>query len=108
MNIVEFLLLEEFPQRSVLIRGASRCAISGTPAGMFRYPVERLFGELCSELAYARIEAIITAGLHEYLDRLQTRMNQVGNGISETFFAARGAPPVRKVKRRRSAVSFAV
>ena len=28
-------------------------------------------------------------GLHEYLDRLQTKMNQVGNGISETFFAAR-------------------
>ena len=32
-------------------------------------------------------------GLHEYLDRLQTKMNEVGTGISETFFAARGAPP---------------
>jgi uncharacterized alpha-E superfamily protein len=111
-HIVEFLLLEnEFPRaiKYCLVRARESVhAISGTPAGMFRHPVERLFGELCSELAYARIEAIITAGLHEYLDRLQTKMNQVGDGISETFFAARGAPPVRKAKRRRSAVPFAV
>jgi len=111
-RIVEFLLLEnEFPRaiQYCLVRARESVhAISGTPAGMFRHPVERLFGELCSELAYARIEAIMTAGLHEYLDRLQTKMNEVGDGISETFFAARGAPPVRKVKRRRSAVPFAV
>ncbi len=34
-------------------------------------------------------------------------MNQVGNGIYETFFAARGAPPVRKkAKGRAAAASF--
>ena len=109
-RIVEFLLLEkEFPRavQYCLVRArASVHAISGTPAGMFRHPVERLFGELCSELAYARIEAIITAGLHEYLDRLQIKMNEVGTGISETFFAARGAPPVRKAKGRRAVAPF--
>ena len=102
-RVVEFLLLEkEFPRaiQYCLVRARESVhAISGTPAGMFRHPVERLFGELCSELAYARVEAIIAAGLHEYLDRLQTKMNQVGNGISETFFAARGAPPVRRKRR---------
>ncbi len=112
-RIVEFLLFEtEFPRaiQYCLVRArGSMHAISGTPAGMFRYPVERLFGELCSELAYARIETIITAGLHEYLDRLQTKINQVGNGISETFFAARGSPPVRKkAKGRTAAASFVV
>jgi uncharacterized alpha-E superfamily protein len=111
-RIVEFLLLEkEFPRaiQYCLVRARQSVhAISGTPAGVFRHPVERLFGELCSELAYARIEAIISAGLHEYLDRLQTKMNQVGNGISETFFAARGAPPVRKAKGRRAAARFVV
>jgi uncharacterized alpha-E superfamily protein len=110
-RIVEFLLLEkQFPraiQYCLVHARESVHAISGTPAGMFRYPVERLFGELCSELAYARIEAIISAGLHEYLDRLQTKMNQLGNGISETFFAARGAPPVRKAKGRRTVAPFA-
>jgi uncharacterized alpha-E superfamily protein len=111
-RVVEFLMFErEFPRAILYCLSRARQsvhAISGTPDGMFRYPVERLLGELCSELAYSRVEAIITAGLHEYLDRLQTKMNQVGHGISETFFAARGAPPVRKAKGRRAAVPFAV
>src|SRR5216684_4589576 len=80
-HIVEFLLLErEFPraiQYCLMRARGSMHAISGTPAGMFRHPVERLLGELCSELAYSRIEAIIAAGLHEHLDRLQNKMNQV-------------------------------
>jgi uncharacterized alpha-E superfamily protein len=103
-RIVEFLLLEkEFPravQYCVIRARESVHAISGTPAGIFRHPVERAFADLCSELAYARIESVIAAGLHEYLDRLQTRLNQLGNGISDAFFAARGAPPVRKRGRR--------
>ena len=104
-RIVEFLLLEkEFPraiQYCLLRARESVHAISGTPAGMFRHPVERLLAELCSELAYSRIEAIIAAGLHEHLDRLQDKLNRVGDGISQAFFAARGAPPVRKKARRR-------
>ncbi len=108
-RVVEFLLFEkEFPRAIQYCLVQAREAvhdISGTQVGVFRYPVERLLGELCSELAYARIESIITAGLHEYLDSLQTRMNQVGNAISETFFSARGAPPVRKKARGRTAVA---
>src|SRR6185369_7890365 len=96
-RIVEFLLLEqEFPRaiQYCLTRAREAVhAISGTPAGIFRHPVERLLGELCSELAYARVETIITGGLHEYLDRLQNKMNHVGDAISETFFASRGTPP---------------
>ena len=108
-RVVEFLLFElEFPRAVQHCLGEARRAmhaISGTPAEMYRHPVERMFGELCSELAYARVETIITGGLHEYLDRLQTKMNRIGTGISETFFAARGAPPVRKKARGRSSVS---
>jgi uncharacterized alpha-E superfamily protein len=111
-RVVEFLLFEkDFPRAIQYCLERARQsvhAISGTPVGMFRHPVERLLGELCSELAYARIEAIISAGLHEYLDRLQTKMNQVGNGISEAFFAARGAPPVRKKARGRTPAPFVV
>src|SRR6202140_3325547 len=66
-RVVEFLLLErEFPRaiQYCLVRARESVhAISGTPAEMFRHPVERLLGELCSELAYARIDAIIAAGL---------------------------------------------
>src|SRR6185295_6163368 len=95
-RVVEFLLFEkDFPRAIQYCLGRAResvHAISGTPAGMFRHPVERLLMELCSEVAYSRIEAIIAAGLHEHLDRLQTRINQIGIEISETFFAARGTP----------------
>jgi uncharacterized alpha-E superfamily protein len=111
-RIVEFLLLDrEFPraiQHCVVQAREAVHLVSGTPAGIFRHPVERLLGELCSELAYARIEAIISAGLHEYLDRLQTRMNQVGNGISEAFFGGGGTPPVRKKPRARTAAGGSV
>jgi uncharacterized alpha-E superfamily protein len=108
-RVVEFLLFEkEFPRavHYCLVRARESVhLISGTPLGMFRHQVERQLGELCSEIAYGRIETIITAGLHEYLDRLQTQMNQVGNGVSETFFAARGAPPVRKKAKGRTATT---
>ena len=107
-RIVEFLLLDlDFPravQSCLVAARESVHAISGTPAGMFRNTVEQLLGELCSELAYAQVDEIIGDGLHEYLDRLQTRMNLVGTGIHETFFAGpRQVTPVRKKSRTRRA-----
>jgi uncharacterized alpha-E superfamily protein len=84
-------------------------AISGTPAGMFRNPVEQLMGELCSELDYAQVDDIVATGLHEYLDRLQTRLNHVGADIHETFFARpRLVMPVRKGARARKSKSRTV
>ena len=103
-RIAEFLLLDpDFPRaiRHALITARESVhAISGTPAGMFHNSAERLLGELCSELAFAKIEEIIAAGLHEYLDGLQTKMNRVSDGIFETFFAARVATPAAKPVRR--------
>jgi uncharacterized alpha-E superfamily protein len=96
-RIVDFLLLDrDFPRAIHYCLMAARQsvhAISGTPSGMFRTSVEQLLGALCSEFAYAQIDDLILAGLHEYLDVLQTRMNQVGTGIRDTFFAARVVPP---------------
>jgi len=105
-RIVEFLLLDrEFPraiQWCLMETRESAHAISGTPAGMFRTPVEHVLGEVCSELAYAQADEIVAAGLHEYLDNLQTRMNMVGAGIHDTFFAQHlmRPPERRKVKRK--------
>ena len=105
-RIVEFLLLDrEFPRAIHYCLMAAResvHAISGTPSGMFRSPVEQLLGMLCSELAFAQIDDIIASGLHQYLDELQTKMNQVGMHIHETFFAARVAAPTRKRPRPRA------
>jgi uncharacterized alpha-E superfamily protein len=105
-RVAEFLLLDrDFPRAINCCLMAAResvHAISGTPTGMFRNPVEQLLGELCSELAYAQVDEIIGSGLHEYLDRLQTRMNRVGSDIYKTFFAGpRAAAPNRKKPRER-------
>lgn len=99
-GVVEFLLLDrDFPRAiHYCLLGArdSLHAISGTPLGTFRHPPEKLLGQLASELSYADIDDIMTAGLHEYLDGLQTQMNQVSAGIFETFFALKTPERSRK------------
>ena len=103
-RIVEFLLLDhDFPRaihHSLKAARESVHAITETPTAMFRGPVEQLLGLLCSELAYAQVDEIIAGGLHEYLDALQTKMNQVGTHIYDTFFSGRGAVPKRQSQRR--------
>jgi uncharacterized alpha-E superfamily protein len=98
-GVVEFLLLDrEFPravQYCVLSARDSLHAISGTPLGTFRHPPEKLLGQLCSDLSYASVDDIISSGLHEYLDELQTKMNQVATGIYETFFAFKTPKPAK-------------
>jgi uncharacterized alpha-E superfamily protein len=102
-GVVEFLLLDrEFPRAihfSLLAARDSLHKISGTPLGTFRYPPEKLLGQLCSDLAFTSVDEIVNGGLHEYLDDLQTRMNQVGAGIFETFFALK-TPKSAKVSRQ--------
>ena len=44
----------------------------------------RLSGQLRAALDYATIDEIIDAGLHEYIDQLQARLNVVGAAIFET------------------------
>src|SRR5205823_5803075 len=105
-GIVQFLLLDsEFPRaiRFCLIGARdSLHAISGTPPGTFRNNAEKMIGQLCSDLAYANVDDIVNSGLHEYLDDLQTRMNQVSTGIYETFFAKRVPEPFKQLARDRT------
>jgi uncharacterized alpha-E superfamily protein len=92
-GIVDFLLFNlEFPRAvRYSLSGARQSlhAISGTPLGQFRTSPERLLGQLCSELAYQSVEEVVNNGLHEFIDQLQTKLNQVGSGIHETFFVRR-------------------
>jgi uncharacterized alpha-E superfamily protein len=92
-RIVDFLVLDrEFPRaihHCVLSAEESLHAISGTPEGTFRNAAEQRMGQLRSELAYAQVDDIINRGLHEFLDSLQTKLNEVGDGIYETFIDMR-------------------
>ena len=89
-HVVQFLILDrEFP-RAVLHcltrANESLHAISGTPAGSFSNLPEQRLGQLRAELAYASSDEIISSGLHEFIDHLQTKLNGVGQAIYDTFF----------------------
>jgi len=92
-HAVEYLLLDpQFPRSvrySVSRVQDSLHAISGTPVGAFSNEAERRCGMLMSELAYTEVKDIWDAGLHEFLDACQTKLNGIGEAVFETFFAIR-------------------
>ena len=88
-NVVDFLVMDlEFPRavrHCVHCASESLHAITGTPIDAFRYRSEQLMGQLRAELDFASVESVIRGGLHEYLDRLQLRMNAVDASIQDDF-----------------------
>lgn len=107
-NVVRMLLLDrEFPRsvRYCVDRAQdSLHAISGNPIGGYANEAERGIGQLAAELAYAGVDEILGTGLHEFIDRLQARLNDAGGALHETFFAlhaVRGAvaPPALENNR---------
>ena len=52
----------------------------------------KILGRLLADLDYTQIEEIKSIGLHEFLDNMQTRLNQIGSAVHETFFATPLAP----------------
>jgi uncharacterized alpha-E superfamily protein len=92
-RIVEFLLLDrDFPRSfryCVSIADRALHYITGTPGGTFSCPSEQRMGMLRSELDFAGVEAILAAGLHEFCDAAQTKMNTIDECINGDFFALR-------------------
>jgi len=87
---IELLLLDRQFPRSVrycvdLVVEALH-EISGSPRGSFCNDAERTAGQLAADLAYTHVDDLIRNGLHEYLDVLQTRLNDIGTSVMETFF----------------------
>ena len=105
-GVVQFLLLDrEFPRSvhfSLLTARDSLLGISGTPPGTFRNAPEKLLGQLCSDLSFTGVDEIIGGGLHEYLDELQTKMNQVSSGIFEAFFALKTPKPAKRLMQHQT------
>ena len=94
-DVVDFLVMDsEFP-RSVrfCIKSASDSlqSVTGTAIGAFRYRSEQLMGQLRAELDFTSVDTVIRSGLHEYLDRLQIKMNAIDNSLREDF-AVRTTP----------------
>jgi len=104
-NILQFLLFNpDFPRsikHCLRICDTSLHEISNTPVGNYSNEAERRLGILRSEVEYSDVSDIMRGGLHEYLDSFQEKLNNVGNAIYDSFFAAR--PPaslsIRKIYR---------
>lgn len=88
-DIADLLLLnEDFP------RSARFCAaqlnnalrrISGVPDGRFSNDAEKLAGRLVAELQFSTIEDVFDHGLHDYLDRLQLKLNAIGDALFDAY-----------------------
>jgi uncharacterized alpha-E superfamily protein len=91
--VADFLLLDrEFPRSvhyCVVKAEESLHAITNSPLGAFRNVAEQRLGRLRSELDYTLIQEILAAGLHEFLDSIQAKLNSVDDAIFDTFFALR-------------------
>ena len=88
-RIVEFLLLNPYFPRSLRYCmqqiQKSAHAITGNDIGTFRLPIEKSVGRMKVNLDYIEIDEIIGFGLHDYLDRVQVRLNEVGILVYESF-----------------------
>lgn len=89
-DVADFLIFNKQFPRSIYhcIAKAQICLhrITESPNGTATNPVERLLGRLKADLEYTDIDEVIQSGLHEFLDDLQTRLNQIGGVIGTTFF----------------------
>jgi uncharacterized alpha-E superfamily protein len=94
-KIAEFLLLDpDFP------RAVRHCAdaaenslrsITGTPPRTFRNSAEQKLGRLRSELDYTSIDDVMHEGFHEFIDRLQIRLNEVGAALHDVLLSPRSS-----------------
>ncbi|MEP7351856.1 MAG: alpha-E domain-containing protein [Acidobacteriota bacterium] len=84
-DVVEFLVLDrEFPRAihfCVSCASESLHRITGTPFGSSRFKSEQLLGLLMGELNFTFVDDVLRTGLHEYLDSLQHKMNEVDTAL---------------------------
>ncbi len=90
VNIVELLVLNKYFPRSVFfcLTNAEIClrTISGTNGNGYSNTAEKTLGALQSRLEYQDVNDVISSGLHEYLDSLQIKLNNISDAIHDNFF----------------------
>jgi len=59
--------------------------ISGVSERRFSNEAEKLCGRLVAELQFCTIEEVFDAGLHDYLDQIQIKLNNIGNALFNTY-----------------------
>jgi uncharacterized alpha-E superfamily protein len=87
--MVEFLVLSETFPRSLRFclkeLNYYLHAISETSVDKTTNDAERVCGKLLSQLSRYSADDIFKEGLHEYLDRTQIALNDIGNALYHTY-----------------------
>ncbi len=90
ISIARFLILDDaFPRaiRFCLIHAeGSLRAVTGSSSGQFANRAEKELSRFRADLDYSEMEDVVRAGLHPYLDTLQSRINDVGHALYEAYF----------------------
>lgn len=93
LKVAELLMLDPgFPRSLAFCLGEAEHAIraiTGTPEGQFRNQAEKALGKLAAELRYTDMGDILKRSLHLWLDAFQSRLNEVGELIDESYFSSR-------------------
>lgn len=99
-KIIEYLLLDETFPRSVAccVTEAHRILRTLSGGGSLNAMPEpvRHAGRLRADLAYTTVDKVLETGLHEYIDTLQTRLNDIGASIFQTFVLYADLTPVEE------------
>ncbi|MBQ7080221.1 MAG: alpha-E domain-containing protein [Fibrobacter sp.] len=87
-NVAEFLLLSEDFPRSLryCLEKAEQCLKNIAVPVKSNAQSIRLLGKLRSDISFTTIEEIIEHGLHEQIEKVQIRLNELGNQIWKDFF----------------------
>lgn len=90
-QVAEFLILNRAFPRSIhhCVTNAERAVheITGVSTDYYSNPAEQYLGKLRYELTFLGIDDVISQGMHEFIDSLQTKLNEIGIKIHEHFFA---------------------
>ena len=91
--VAAFLLLDrDFPRAvrfCISLAEKSLLQITGGTQGNYSNRAEQLLGRLRAELEFLDIEEVMDDGLHEFIDHFQSKLNDIGEAIFDTFFQVR-------------------
>lgn len=89
-RVADFLILDRDFPRSMrfCLRQCqdSMGEITGSRPGSFTCRSEQVLGRLRSAMDYTGIDEVIRQGMHEYIDRFQLDLNEIGEAIHKDFF----------------------
>ncbi|TRX49198.1 alpha-E domain-containing protein [Fulvivirga sp. M361] len=89
-GVLEFLALDQYFPRSILfcLRQAEKGlhCVSGSQESGYSNVAEKKLGALRSELEFADVNDVMDFGLHEFMDSIQIKINNISDEIHNRFF----------------------